>query len=132
MKEEKIISRNSGHQKSRVADFIGLMLVSFVSCIFISWFLVPTFYEANPFDEDFFKLSFLLAFGPALIIGKILIYISKPDSQNFSNNNSHYNEKETSISDKIIELKKLYDQGVITKDEFNRLKSEILNVLNKT
>lgn len=36
-------------------------------------------------------------------------------------------ENISSISDKLIELKKLLDNGVITKEEFTKLKSEVIS-----
>ncbi len=44
-----------------------------------------------------------------------------------STSTNHPTENKSSISDKLIELKKLLDQGVIKNEEFAKLKNDILS-----
>ncbi len=62
---------------------------------------------------------FLIAFIISLVMLKY-----KP--KNESNNNSTYNNS-TSNEEKLSELKKLYDSNLITKDEYEEKRKEIIN-----
>lgn len=134
-KEDNQGSKKTSPQNPRGADLIAFMLISFVICMLISWGLIPVIFGSKAFDPGFFTLCLFLALGPAIIIGLILFHTTKPDSLPASNNNSHIIENEnksksdvgiSSMSDKLIELKKLLDQSVITEEEFTKLKNEVI------
>ena len=87
-------------------------------------------YEAG----KWFAIGFLLG-----IFG-FLIVISKPtntSNNSFSNQNingvSNGNQQNSSFSrsvtDEIVKLKKLYDQGIITEEEFQAKKEQLLKLI---
>lgn len=48
-------------------------------------------------------------------------------NQNFYNDNEHTSRNQKNKTEQLFDLKKLYDAGVLTEEEFNEQKSRILN-----
>lgn len=67
------------------------------------------------------------AWGFWLNIIGIIVVACKPDNRSFSQYQGNTSVPERSIADEIKEYKELYDQGIITDEEFQLKKQQLLN-----
>lgn len=80
-----------------------------------------------------------LALAPGSIIGILVVYITNKDSNKRSAGKPEVSipnpevkrEPKKSISEQLIQLKELYDNGILTESEFNKLKNNILEEFNR-
>ena len=54
-------------------------------------------------------------------------YIQKKKETKTTNENTSNDSNTTSISEQIQKLNKLYEEGIITKEEFKKAKKKLLN-----
>lgn len=131
-----------GKSELGVAEFIAYCLVSTIICFFLAWGLVSHFFMGTAFHQDFVSWSFFLAIVPGFLIGAIIYNTQRHNATQQTtptppvnppmppiNQETTQASHTTSISDKLIELKKLRDQDLITLEEFDKMKKEILKNL---
>ena len=122
-----------GNGKKRelgAGDFILYCIVSYLVCLIFGWISLSVWFKENMFIPSIF-----LSFAPGIIIGAI-IFNTQKHSSNKTDSPTITNSQEapriantSSATDKLIELKKLHDQDLITAEEFDKMKQEILKGL---
>ena len=114
-------------------DFIVYCVVSTLICFFLALFLIPAFLGGEGAQWTV-ALAIFLAIVPGFLIGAIIYNTQKHNSNKTATPTTNNQEaprasSTTSISDKLIELKKLRDHDLITAEEFDKMKQEILKGL---
>lgn len=111
-------------------DFILYCIVSFLVCLIFCWLILSVWFRENMFIPSIF-----FSFAPGIIIGAIIFNTQKHSSNNIVTPTTTNNQEAprvnstTTASDKLLELKKLRDQDLITAEEFDKMKQEILKGL---
>ena len=124
------VSRRKGEKRDLgKGDFIVYCLVSYLVCLIFGWISLSVWFEENMFIPSIF-----LSFAPGIIIGAIIFNTQKHSSNKTASSISNNQDiprasNISSASDKLIELKKLRDQDLITAEEFDKMKKEILKGL---
>ncbi|MBD5383373.1 MAG: hypothetical protein HDR72_00030 [Ruminococcaceae bacterium] len=133
--------KDNGRKKELgVIEFIVYCVISTIICFFLAIYLFIGW------DYEGWQIALFLSIVPGFIIGAIIFNTQKhssnrtasptsnnqesPRTSNTSNNQEAPRASNTSsVSDKLIELKKLRDQDLITAEEFDKMKQEILKGL---
>ena len=135
--------KGDGRKKELGAiDFIVYCVISILICFLLAWLILG----GEIREEVWGRFLLFLSIVPGFLIGAIIFNTQKhssnrtasptsnnqepPRTSNTSNNQeAHRASNTSSASDKLIELKKLRDQDLITAEEFDKMKQEILKGL---
>lgn len=93
-------------------------------------------FGGKPFPPGGAEFCFFLAIAPGIIIGAIIYFILKPgekESMFVKPDSSQKVEKKkdldnsTSLVNQLREIKNLHEEGILSEEEFSKLKKEILD-----
>lgn len=81
--------------------------------------------------------TIFLALAPGSIIGILVVYITNKDNKNGSQTKieisnpvaDRKDENKKTVSEQLTEIKQLYDGGILSEEEFIKLKSNVLKNL---
>ena len=124
---------NGRKRELGVGDFMVYCIISTIICFLLALFLLPASFGVEGGGWTV-ALAIFLAIVPGFLIGAIIYNTQKHSSNNTASPNSNNQEaprtsNASSVSDKLMELKKLRDQNLITAEEFDKMKQEILKGL---
>ncbi len=87
----------------------------------IAFFSICAIAGEMPGDSAGMRITLFLSLAPGVIIGIIVTYIINRFSQH-----SVSEEEDHLLENRLEKLKSLFDQGIITQEEFNEQKQKIL------
>lgn len=91
---------------------------------FIVLFIVYSIWQGGVIRLNDYTLVFLM---PGAVIGAIVGYASAGDNTKIKENDN--NNEHMQAADELLKLKRLFDAGIITKEEFDKKKTEYLEKL---
>ncbi len=103
---------------SQIGWSIGYIIGGLIACIIFGC-ITKYINESKGYNGGF-------AWGFWLNIIGIIVVACKPDNRSFSQPQYHAPVTKKSTADEIMEYKELYDQGIITAEEFQMKKEQLL------